>query len=144
MPQGKASCGEGALAGGLTVSKSVRFIEQFKQRRLITALCCNVSRLSWQVTPHVGWSGRRTQLLRYFESYGTEAQYPRRTTWLSAYLDIPLTGCPRHLAPLLAYPPVLRSRDSLSPIMWSKVRDYQAGLSSLVTHSLDRFPEWCL
>ena len=74
----KTSYGEGALAGDLMAPKSVRFNQRVKQRRLIIALCCNVSLLPWQVTTHVGWSGRTTQLPRQSQSYGTEARYPRK------------------------------------------------------------------
>ena len=55
------------------------------------------------------------------------------------YLDIPLTGCPHNRALLLPYPPVLMSKDSQAPPIWSQVRDYQVCMSSLVAHSLDRF-----
>lgn len=77
MLEGKTSHGEGVLAGVLTVPKSVRFIQRVKQRRIITALCCNVSLLSWQVTPHVGSSERRTQPPRHSAWYYTQSQIPR-------------------------------------------------------------------
>ena len=73
--------------------------------------------------------------------HGIIRSHKSREAWLPAYLDIPLTGCPHHRAPLLPYFPVLMLRDSLNPTMWSEVHDHQACLSSLVAHSFDRFLE---
>ena len=131
---------EGARAGALTVPKIVQSKPGSKQRILVTALCCYVPLPSWLGPPHVDWSGRRIQLPRHFESYGTEARDPRRKRgsqriWLSLLHGVRTIEYPRY-----RNLHVLISRDSQSP-GWSRVLVYQACPSNLEMHSLDRFLE---